>query len=163
MTDSTIMNNDQPVIEKFHDNYWRTLAKVISMRVTFTGVHIFNTWFVTGSLSAGVAVAGIAFFIFPFLYWFHERIWNHTNWGRLADFKRKFSENNWRSLSKDLTWRIVAIFGNFLVAFIGTGSFIIGIKVMSLAIFVNMIVFFLHERIWNLFSLGRTIKQIDIP
>ena len=118
MNSNTIEVKDQIIIEKYHDNYWRTLAKVISMRVTFTGVHIFNTWLVTGSLAAGLTVAGLAFVIMPALYWFHERAWNYTNWGRLADLKRKFQENNWRSLGKDVTWRFVAILGNFLIAFI---------------------------------------------
>lgn len=146
--------------EKFHENYWRTLAKVVSMRVTFTMVHIFNTFMVTGSLIAGLKVAGVAFFVFPALYWFHERGWNILNWGRLEHIKRKFSETNIRSISKDLSWRVVAIFGNFLIAFIGTGSWEVGIKVMSLAIFVNMIIFFIHERVWNLFTLGRTTKTV---
>ena len=161
MNSNTIEVKDQIIIEKYHDNYWRTLAKIISMRVTFTGVHIFNTWLVTGSLAAGLTVAGLAFVIMPALYWFHERAWNYTNWGRLADLKRKFQENNWRSLGKDVTWRFVAILGNFLIAFIGTGNFITGLKIMSLSIFVNMIVFFFHERIWNKFALGRTIKSIS--
>ena len=153
--------SESMTVEKFHDNYWRTLAKVISMRVTFTGVHIFNTFLVTGSLLAGLKVAGVAFFVFPLLYWFHERAWNIPDWGRLAHIKRKFNENNWRSLSKDLTWRVVAVLGNFLIAYIGTGSVEIGFKVMSLAIFVNMAVFFVHERIWNLFALGRETKPVN--
>lgn len=148
-------------MEKFNENYWRTLAKVISMRVTFTGVHVFNTWFVTGSILAGLKVAGIAFFVFPILYWFHERGWNLFHWGRFTRTEEQWRENNARSLGKDLTWRVVAILGNFLIAYIGTGSVDVGIKVMSMAIFVNMAVFFLHERIWNLFDLGREKKRLE--
>ena len=51
----------------YNESYWRTLSKVVSMRVMFTCIHIMNTFIVTGSLMAGVKVAGLAFFVNPVL------------------------------------------------------------------------------------------------
>ena len=93
----------------YNESYWRTLSKVVSMRVMFTCIHIMNTFIVTGSLMAGVKVAGLAFFVNPVLYWLHERGWNIWQWGRFSDDRRKFKEGNWRSLGKDVTWRIVCL------------------------------------------------------
>ena len=85
------------------------------MRVMFTCIHIMNTFIVTGSLMAGVKVAGLAFFVNPVLYWLHERGWNIWQWGRFSDDRRKFKEGNWRSLGKDVTWRIVITGSNFVL------------------------------------------------
>ena len=99
----------------YNESYWRTLSKVVSMRVMFTCIHIMNTFIVTGSLMAGVKVAGLAFFVNPVIYWVHERAWNSWQWGRfLANSKRKFTEGFVRSIGKDLTWRVVISISNFV-------------------------------------------------
>ena len=50
-------------MKKFNEKYLRSLAKVVTMRIIFTFVHITNTFIVTGSLITGLKVAGLAFFI----------------------------------------------------------------------------------------------------
>lgn len=129
------------------------------MRIIFTCVHIINTFIVTGSLLMGLKVAGLAFFINPVLYWLHERGWNWWQWGRFNDDVRKFREGNWRSLGKDITWRVVITGSNFFLPFFVTGSLKYGLTIMSMATLVNMTIYFFHERIWNLFGWGRELKN----
>ena len=143
----------------YNESYWRTLSKVVSMRVMFTCIHIMNTFIVTGSLLAGVKVAGLAFFVNPVLYWLHERGWNIWKWGRFSDDRRKFKEGNWRSLGKEVTWRIVITGSNFVLPYFVIGSFGDALKVMGVATLVNMTIYFCHERIWNFFGWGRTVKE----
>jgi uncharacterized membrane protein len=143
---------------KFNDKYLRSLAKVITMRVIFTFIHIFNTWTVTGSFIMGLKVAGLAFFVNPVLYWLHERGWNFYQIGRSEDVKRKFTEGNWRSLGKDVTWRVVITGSNFFLPYFATGSLKYGLTIMSMATVINMAIYFFHERLWNLVPWGREIK-----
>jgi uncharacterized membrane protein len=143
----------------FNEKYLRSLAKVVTMRIIFTCVHIINTFIVTGSLLMGLKVAGLAFFINPVLYWLHERGWNWWQWGRFNDDVRKFREGNWRSLGKDITWRVVITGSNFFLPFFVTGSLKYGLTIMSMATLVNMTIYFFHERIWNLFGWGRELKN----
>lgn len=143
----------------FNEKYLRSLAKVVTMRIIFTCVHIINTFIVTGSLLMGLKVAGLAFFVNPVLYWLHERGWNWWQWGRFNDDVRKFREGNWRSLGKDITWRVVVTGSNFFLPYFVTGSLKYGLTIMSLATLVNMTIYFFHERIWNLFGWGRELKN----
>ena len=129
------------------------------MRIIFTCVHIINTFIVTGSLLMGLKVAGLAFVVNPVLYWLHERGWNWWQWGRFNDDVRKFREGNWRSLGKDITWRVVITGSNFFLPYFVTGSLKYGLTIMSLATLVNMAIYFFHERIWNLFGWGRELKN----
>ena len=146
-------------MKKFNEIYWRTFAKVISIRIVFTFVHTINTFIVTGNLIMGLKVAGLAFLVNPILYWLHERGWNIWQWGRWKHDKRNFNEGNWRSLGKDMSWRVVITGSNFLLPYFVTGSLKYGLTIMSLATLVNMIIYFCHERVWNLFSWGREIKN----
>lgn len=146
-------------MKKFNEKYLRSLAKVITMRVIFTFVHIINTFIVTGSLLMGIKVAGLAFFVNPVLYWLHERGWNIWQWGRFNDDRRNFKEGNWRSLSKDITWRVVITGSNFFLPYFVTGSLKYGLTIMSLATLVNMTIYFCHERLWNLSRWGRELKN----
>jgi uncharacterized membrane protein len=143
----------------FNEKYLRSLAKVVTMRIIFTCVHIINTFIVTGSLLMGLKVAGLAFFVNPVLYWLHERGWNWWQWGRFNDDVRKFREGNWRSLGKDITWRVVITGSNFFLPYVVTGSLKYGLTIMSMATLVNMTIYFFHERIWNLFGWGRELKN----
>jgi len=144
---------------KFNDSYWRSLGKVITMRVIFTFIHVFNTWSVTGSIMMGLKVAGLAFFVNPALYWLHERGWNLYQIGRASDEKRTFREGNLRSLGKDLTWRVLVTGSNFFLPYFVTGSLKYGLTIMGIATIINMTIYFFHERLWNLVPWGREIKS----
>lgn len=159
MNATTMTVEESTPTKKFNDRWLRSLAKVITMRIIFTCVHIFNTWSVTGSWLMGLKVAGLAFFVNPALYWFHERGWNWFQIGRRIDDKRKFNEGNLRSLGKDITWRVVITGSNFFLPYFVTGSLKYGLTIMSIATLVNMTIYFFHERLWNLVPWGREIKE----
>ena len=73
--------------------------------------------------------------------------------------KLKFNEGNWRSLVKDMSWRVVITGSNFFLPYFVTGSLKYGLTIMGLATLVNMTIYFCHERLWNLFSWGRETKN----
>jgi|TARA_R110002153_G_scaffold223416_2_gene375924 uncharacterized membrane protein len=158
MSTITEVGNDN-VPKKYNDRRLRSLAKVVTMRIIFTFVHIFNTWTVTGSFLMGLKVAGLAFFVNPALYWLHERGWNLYQFGRITHAKRKFNEGNLRSIAKDITWRVVITGSNFFLPYFVTGSLKFGLTIMSMATIINMTIYFFHERLWNIVPWGREIKE----
>ena len=70
----------------------------------------------------------------------------------------QFIEKVPRSIAKLITWRVVITFSNGLAVYIATGSFLISLQVVSIALVINSIVYFLHERAWNRLSWGKKVE-----
>jgi uncharacterized membrane protein len=64
-------------------------------------------------------------------------------------------ETHARSLMKSITFRIVATFITILLVLVFTGSLTTSVAVGSLEFVFKMIVYYLHERIWNMLQVGR--------
>lgn len=157
MPEVASIDTDKSVLPKYNDNYWRTLAKVVSWRVLLTTSHIVNGFIATGSFMVGLKIAGLALIFNSILYWLHERLWNFLQWNRKENDRLTFKEGNPRSLSKMISWRILITVSNFVIPFIITGSWGQAALFTGLATLVNMILFWGHERVWNLFPLGRSV------
>jgi uncharacterized membrane protein len=140
---------------KFLENHPRTLAKVISWRVVLTISHFVNGFLVTGSWATGAQIAGISAILNSFLYWSHERAWNWAQWNRQPQDNCMFYDGQPRTLSKLLTWRATITGSNFIVPLILTGSLAQATAFMSIAILVNILIFYTHERVWNRVSWGK--------
>jgi uncharacterized membrane protein len=70
----------------------------------------------------------------------------------------QFIEKVPRSIAKLITWRVVITFSNGLAVYIATGSFLVSLQVVSIALVINSIVYFLHERAWNRLSWGKKVE-----
>ena len=66
----------------YDENHLRSVAKVVTWRLLLTASHIINTFIITGSLIAGLKVAGLAAIVNSVLFWGHERAWNIIKWGK---------------------------------------------------------------------------------
>jgi len=64
-------------------------------------------------------------------------------------------ETHARSMMKAITFRIVATFITILLVFVFTESLVISVGVGSLEFVLKMIIYYLHERIWNMLQFGR--------
>jgi adenylylsulfate kinase len=64
-----------------------------------------------------------------------------------------------RSLLKAISWRIVATSTTTLLVFIFTGNLIISIGVGGSEFFLKILIYYVHERVWNLFHFGREQKS----
>jgi len=71
----------------------------------------------------------------------------------------KFYEKAMRSLGKVVTWRILVTITNFVGGWLASGSWQVGLGVVSFALVVNSILYFFHERIWNKIDAGKEIKS----
>ena len=66
-----------------------------------------------------------------------------------------------RSLLKVISWRILVTVTNFVGGWLASGSWKVGLGVVSFALVVNSILYFFHERVWNRSDFGRKIKDIQ--
>lgn len=71
----------------------------------------------------------------------------------------KFYEKALRSLGKVVTWRILVTITNFIGGYLASGSWMVGLGVVSFALVVNSILYFFHERAWNKIDAGKEIKK----
>jgi uncharacterized membrane protein len=73
----------------------------------------------------------------------------------------KWLENAMRSLGKVLTWRILVTITNFVGGWLASGSWQVGLGVVSFALVVNSILYFFHERAWNRIMWGKSIETAE--
>jgi len=66
-----------------------------------------------------------------------------------------FIEKISRSLAKVITWRVLVTITNFVGGWLASGSWMVGLGVVSFALVVNSILYFVHERAWNRASWGK--------
>ena len=71
----------------------------------------------------------------------------------------KFYEKAMRSLSKVVTWRVLVTITNFIGGYLASGSWAVGLGVVSFALVVNSILYFFHERVWNRIDAGKTVND----
>jgi uncharacterized membrane protein len=76
-------------------------------------------------------------------------------------FKTKFYEKAMRSLGKVVTWRILVTITNFVGGYLASGSWMVGLGVVSFALVVNSIMYYFHERAWNVIDAGKELKDVN--
>lgn len=133
------------------DNNVRTVVKTFSYR-TAVAVSIFLAALVM-NYSAGF---GLTFVIMSYTVGFvsffvQERVWNMVSWGRQGLYDTRL-----RSVVKTVTWRI----WSFCVLFVL--GLVLGLQssdAVEWSIVTNvlfLVVHYVHERVWNLVSWGKT-------
>lgn len=63
----------------------RHLAKAFTWRIIATTITTVTTWFVTGSVTAGLSIGLIDAAIKFGVYYYHERLWYKFRWGIQSD------------------------------------------------------------------------------
>lgn len=60
-----------------------------------------------------------------------------------------------RSLVKTISWRLTGTFCTFLISFIILGDITTSSTIALIQLILNTIMFYIHERIWNIIKWGR--------
>lgn len=63
-----------------------------------------------------------------------------------------------RSVAKTISWRIVATSTTILLVFLFTRDFVISASVASLEVLAKIVIYYVHERIWNILDFGREVR-----
>ena len=65
------------------EKHYRSVIKAISWRTVGTIDTMIVSYFITGNLVMAVSIGSIEVVTKMFLYYFHERAWNATSFGRI--------------------------------------------------------------------------------
>ncbi|WP_298287182.1 DUF2061 domain-containing protein [uncultured Lutibacter sp.] len=69
--------------------------------------------------------------------------------------KIKNSEKASRSLVKAISWRIVGTIDTILISWLITGKITLALSIGLIEVVTKMVLYFFHERIWNLIKWGK--------
>lgn len=69
--------------------------------------------------------------------------------------KDKSTERPMRSIVKTISWRIVGTIDTVLISWVLTGEVETALAIGSVELVTKMILYFGHERIWNLIPFGK--------
>ena len=66
------------------------------------------------------------------------------------------AEKHYRSIVKAITWRGTALLDTLIVSFIVTGKWKWAFTIGLVELCTKLFLYYLHERIWNKISLGKS-------
>jgi uncharacterized membrane protein len=67
----------------------------------------------------------------------------------------KTSEKPIRSIAKAFSWRVIGTVDTLIISYILTGEFSVAASIASIDFVTKMILYFFHERFWNLIKWGK--------
>jgi adenylylsulfate kinase len=67
-------------------------------------------------------------------------------------------ETHIRSITKAVSWRIVATLTTMLLVFLFTGNLVVSTGVGLTELLSKIVIYYLHERAWNVINFGRVQK-----
>lgn len=69
-------------------------------------------------------------------------------------------EKYYRSIIKALSWRATGTLDTIMVAYFVTGTFKMALSIGFVELFTKVILYYLHERVWNRISIGREKEPV---
>ena len=73
------------------------------------------------------------------------------------------NDTNLRSIIKAISWRLTGTIDTFIVSFFVTGELLIAGSIASIEILTKIVLFWMHERVWNNVKWGRFTKPTAHP
>ena len=67
----------------------------------------------------------------------------------------KRGETKRRSIVKAITWRTLGTIDTIVIAYVLTGEIKTALSIGGIEVFTKMILYFFHERIWNMIKWGK--------
>jgi len=65
-----------------NESHYRSIVKAISWRALGTIDTILISWLISGEFSIAFSIGAFELLTKTFLYYFHERLWSLTKWGK---------------------------------------------------------------------------------
>ena len=126
---------------------WRVIGSVDTFILSLIVINFFVDNY---TYDLAFYIATFEFITKTVIYYIHERLWNKINIGRIKD-----KVNRLRSLIKAITWRITASLDTFIISYIVTSRFEWATSIAFFEIITKSILYYLHERGWNIVNWGR--------
>ncbi len=132
------------------DKRYRSFIKGISWRIVGTIDTMIISYFYTRDPLSALQIGMTEVLTKIVLYYVHERIYFKTFGDKVG--QRKIS------LVKGVTWRIVGSIDTILISWIYTGDPIIGLKIGATEFLTKVVLYYLHERVWNKIRIGTIVE-----
>lgn len=132
------------------DKRYRSFLKGISWRIIGTIDTMMISYIYTGDPLAALKIGMTEVLTKIVLYYVHERIYFRTFGDKVSQRKISFV--------KGITWRFVGTIDTILIAWIYTGNPLTGIKIGATEFLTKLILYYIHERVWNRVKIG-TIEE----
>ncbi len=71
-----------------------------------------------------------------------------------------FRESHLRSVLKACTWRVVATCATFAIAYVVTGKTFVAVTIAGVEVVTKIVIYYFHERAWQLIPRGTMRKLI---
>lgn len=69
------------------------------------------------------------------------------------------SESMSRSAVKTVSWRVIGTIDTIIISWLITGETQLAISIGSIELFSKLLLFFVHERVWNLIKWGNNVES----
>jgi len=69
--------------------------------------------------------------------------------------KDKSSEKPVRSIVKAVSWRVLGTLDTIIISWFVTGQIAMALSIGSIEVVTKMILYFFHERLWNIIKWGK--------
>ena len=79
----------------------------------------------------------------------------------MARLQRASHVTRRRSVVKSITWRMFASLDTFILAYLITGQLSWGASIAGAEVLTKMVLYYVHERVWNRLSFGRVKGKDD--
>jgi uncharacterized membrane protein len=65
-------------------------------------------------------------------------------------------ERAYRSAIKTISWRTVGTLDTIIISYFITGNLFMAASIGSIEVITKMVLYYIHERVWNKIPLGKT-------
>lgn len=73
----------------------------------------------------------------------------------MRTLEQKPMENRLRSILKSVSFRLIATLTTVALVFVFTKEIMVSFQVGAVEFFAKIILYYFHERLWNMFQFGR--------
>lgn len=136
------------------NSYKRHIAKTITWRIIGTVDTIFLSWVILGDPIIALQIGGAEVVTKMLLYYFHERIWFKINLGEGAEGISRL-----RHIFKTVSWRVVGTVDTMILAWLISGSPMMGLKIGLVEVVTKMLLYYFHERVWYKVNYGLSNRE----
>ncbi len=146
----------------------RSLAKTITWRLVGSLDTFFLSWLLSGQTTKASSIALLDTAIKLVVYYLHERVWQRIPLGYFRSLRKGKqvstaslkNESHLRSITKSLSWRIIGGLITVLLAYIILDDPKMAWSIGGIEFVSKFILFYIHERLWQLIPRGQFRKLI---
>ena len=141
-------------MEIVKETHVRTTAKTVIYRISTIISVMAIAYFIFNDLAIAGGMGFMALFLGTALYYLHDRIWLLLKWNRDTEGKDGVT----RSTVKTITYRVLTMVAVALTVKLVTGGEASNTQVASFVVaqmVVNLILFFIIERVFNVIEWGK--------